>query len=273
MTSLLGRARSGVRQRAPHLGFLYDRARGRTEVRDIDLAAAEVVARASPADLRDAERLERLIPHVGLHDVPVPDALTGFRGHGLRLFQLPNQFAPYLALLARHRIGSYVEIGLEHGGSFVLTATYLKALGNVLRHEVAVDLRYAPGVGRYVRRTPAAEQWLVDTRSSEFRARCRSLAPVGLVLIDGDHSYDGCLTDFETVHGYADLIAFHDIVDLEARDVARVWSEVQRRHADEYEFAEFIEQYRENDERHPGRPFFGIGVAVRRAPLRRQGEA
>lgn len=260
---------NALRRRAPGLDHHYNRLRGRVTVADIDLSAAHVIAEAPTDALRDPLRLESLVTQAGLHTIHevVPPAMHAHLDRGLRVFQLPVQFAPYLLFLSGQPIGSYLEIGLEHGGSFVLTSTYLKAVGKELRHEVAVDLRYAPGVGRYARKVRSAEHWVIDTASPEFRARTRALAPLGLVLIDGDHSYSGCMRDFETVHDHANVIAFHDIVDSFAVDVPRVWSDVRREHAEVYDFVEFAAQYPKSERGGAGERFFGIGVATRKRPL------
>src|SRR3954470_7475739 len=101
---------------------------GRTWTKEIDLDAAAVFAEADLEALRSPRRLEELLPRLGLNDdVPawMPSELQPFLGKGLRVWQYPNQFGPYLASLAGLHIRSYLEIGVQHGGSFAATLTFL----------------------------------------------------------------------------------------------------------------------------------------------------
>jgi hypothetical protein len=100
-----------------------------------------------------------------------------------------------------------------------------------------------------------------DTQTEGFREWVRSRAPIDLVLIDGDHSEDGCRYDFETVADYARIIVFHDIVSDVVPGVGAVWRDVKAAHADRYRFLEFMDQYAELAER--GLSYLGIGVAIR----------
>ena len=230
-------------------------------VRDDHLGVIEHFDAAS--GLADPEHLERFLPRLGINDdLPelIPPRLHWALGKGLRVWQYPCQFAPYLAHVAGRRVRSYLEIGVQYGGSFITTVEYLRNQGHHVERALAADVRSSGVVARYVKAHPFAEQVTLDSGSAEFRALARGQT-WDLVLIDGDHSFDACLTDFETVHGYAETIAFHDIVDSLAADVRRVWELVRREHAKTYDFAEFTAQYPEVARE---RTYLGIGVATRR---------
>jgi predicted O-methyltransferase YrrM len=188
----------------------------RTWTRDIDLSRRAPIAHADVATLRDPARLEELLPEVGLNDDEpswMADRLQPFLGSGLRLWQYPNQFAPYLALLARVTVRSYLEIGVQHGGSFTVTLTYLERLHGPLRTAVAADIAYAPGVARLARERAEVRQLVIDSASPEFREALEEHAPFDLVMIDGDHSYEATKRDFEdwSPHMAPDgTILFHD---------------------------------------------------------------
>ena len=213
--------------------------------------------------LEDPERLEEFLPRLGINnDLPelIPPRLHWALGKRLKVWQYPCQFAPYLVQVARRPVRSYLEIGVQHGGSFITTVEYLRNQGHLVERALAADVHPSGVVARYVMTHPFAEQVVLDSASAAFRALARSQT-WDLVLIDGDHSFKGCLTDFETVHGYAETIAFHDIVDSLATDVRTVWELVRREHANTYDFAEFTAQYPEVA---GGRTYLGIGVATRR---------
>lgn len=239
----------------------------RTWTKDIDVFRAAAIADADDATLRDPARLEQLLPQVGLNDDEpswMADRLQPFLGSGLRLWQYPNQFAPYLALLAGLPVRSYLEIGVQHGGSFTVTLCYLERLHGALRTAVAADIAYAPGVARLARERANVHQLVIDSASPEFRELLRGHAPFDLAMIDGDHSYEAVRRDFASVHGIANVVAFHDIVDSNAEGTGRAWRAIRAEHADAYDFREFADQYPDVLARYPGQRFLGIGVALRR---------
>jgi cephalosporin hydroxylase len=230
-------------------------------IRDIHLGA--IVQFEGVSGLEDQKRLEEFLPRLGIaDDLPelIPTRLHWALGKGLRVWQYPCQFAPYLIHVARQPVRSYLEIGVHHGGSFIATVEYLRNQGHLVERAVAADKHPSGVVARYARTHAFAEQVTLDSASAEFRAFARRQT-WDLVLIDGDHSFKGCLSDFETVHEYAQTIAFHDIVDSLATDVRRVWELVRREHAETYDFAEFAVQYPEVTGE---RTYLGIGVASRR---------
>jgi hypothetical protein len=79
--------------------------------------------------LRSAAYLENeLLPLLGLNNEnfhEFPHSLAPCSGHGLKIWQYPNQLAHYLSSLADKDIRSYLEIGVRHGGTFILTVEYL----------------------------------------------------------------------------------------------------------------------------------------------------
>jgi hypothetical protein len=253
--------RRAVRRRIP--GWAWYRWQRATSYLQAPPDPAPLARIASePAErLRDADFLTaELLPGLGLtsHGAPTlfPAHLQPYVGTGVQSIQYPNQFGPYLAALCRARVESYLEVGVEHGGTFAITVEVLRRFG--LRRAVAVDLGPTPLLmGRWSR--PEAEFVAVDSHSGAFRRLLAARGPFDLALIDGDHSEAGVRRDFEAVRGHARILAFHDIVQDGFPGVGTVWREVRRDHADEYRFEEFTAQYPEL----PGTRL-GIGLAVRR---------
>jgi predicted O-methyltransferase YrrM len=211
-------------------------------------------------DVTDAAALEELLPRLGLaDDVPhvLPAHLQPYAGTGVRHWQYPNQFAPYLALLARMEVRSYLEIGVRHGGTFLITV-------EALRPEVAiaVDIDRVPALER----RPGVELVQADSRSRRFRRLVERRGPFDLVLVDANHAYEAVRSDVETVLPHANVIALHDIVDQASPGVRRAWAELKRDHADTFAFHELTAQYDEVVER-VGTTVLGLGVAVRRERL------
>jgi hypothetical protein len=211
----------------------------------IDTSPLALLRGADPTDLED------VLPRLGLaDDVPlvVPSQLQPYVGMGLRHWQYPNQFAPYLAFLAKRDICSYLEIGVRHGGTFLITTEVLKP-----ERAVAVDIDRVPALAGH-------EFVQADSRSRRFKRLARSTT-WDLVLVDGNHAYDAVRSDVDTVREHARVIALHDIVDQASPGVRQVWREL--RSDARFDFHEFTAQYDEVVER-VGSTVLGIGVAVRR---------
>jgi hypothetical protein len=229
--------------------------------RVIDLSGARAL-RHAPADaLRDPERLVTLLAEGGLNDEHLeqfPAHLHAYCGKGLRLWQLPNQFAPYLIEVARHGVRRYLEIGVRHGGSFTATVEYLSRVGE-LDEAVAVDVSSVPALLPYPLDQPSVRLMQADTLTERFATWVHRHPGFDLAFIDGLHSYEGCRRDFETMHDHARLIALHDISNHIEPEVGRVWADIRRDYADTYDFHEFTAQY---DEIGPAN--MGIGLAIRR---------
>jgi methyltransferase family protein len=216
---------------------------------------------SEPLDrLRDPEVLsEDLLPEMGLtslHEELFPPRLRSRMGQGVQSIQFPSQLGPYLATVADAGVVSYLEVGVEHGGTFAITVEFLRRFG--LRRALAVDLGPTPLLFRRWKR-PEVSFAAMNSHSPAFAALLRDQGPFDLALIDGDHSEEGVRQDFETVRPHARMLALHDIVEEAHAGVGRVWSAIREEYADEYEFREFTAQYPELDWAR-----LGIGLAIRR---------
>jgi cephalosporin hydroxylase len=234
--------------------------------RQMDLRRVRLIREAPLEKLLDPAYLETdLLPSAGFNDELLhefPASLHRHTGLGLLHWQYPNQFSKYLVELSRHRIESYLEIGVRHGGTFVITVEYLSRF-HPIKEAVAVDLELNPGLRRYQKSRGGVTVMRANSHDGTFQDFVRDHEEFDLVLIDGDHSEEGCRQDFETVRDRARIVAFHDIVSDPVPGVGRVWRTVKDTYADRYEFLEFTQQYPELQEQ-AGVPYFGIGVAVSR---------
>jgi cephalosporin hydroxylase len=239
---------------------------GLVQLREIDLSRLELIRRASMTELRDQGFVENeLLPALGLSGDAAelyPKQLRPYTGSGLHHWQYPSQFSKYLVLLSEQSIGSYLEIGVQHGGTFAITVEYLQRF-HPLRAAYAVDVNRVPSLKTYAARNPAVHVLREDSSSTRFVELVRSRGPFDLVFIDGDHSEAACRRDFEAVVDHASLIAFHDIVDVGWPGVASVWNAVKREYGSRFRFEEFTDQY-EEVQAQLHRPSLGIGLAMRR---------
>jgi hypothetical protein len=234
----------------------------RLSATDIDLGRVAVLREATLEELRDVARLETLVAELGLNDEAMgelPSCLHAHCGHGLRLWQYPNQFSKYLVHLSRLGIRSYLEIGIRHGGSFVTTAEYLERF-TPLAFAVGVDIIPCPAMECYQTQNSKARFWCANSRAADFAARLDSLGAIDLAFVDSHHEEEQCRAEFEVLAERARIIAFHDISNLGCPGVGRIWRHI--RAMPDFDCHEFVEQY-------PGLgPFMGIGLAIKKPRLR-----
>lgn len=229
----------------------------------MDLSRIDLIARASDEDLRDERFLEEtLIPGLGFNDENLneqPSVVKNNAG-GLKIWQYPNQFAKYMnGVLARYPIESYLEIGCRWGGTFVLTMEYLARIQKKRDIVgVAVDVIDSP-VSEYCLRRPETSFVRCDSSSAEFE-RYMADKHFDLVLIDGDHSYEGVVADFHRVRDKANILVFHDVLNSVCPGVVRCWQEVKQMNL--YHTYDFVDQY--DEVAAGGYTYLGIGVAVRK---------
>jgi hypothetical protein len=234
--------------------------------KEIDLGVLDLVRGADLDRLRDAQWLERdLLPRLGLNNEKLhqfPPELHPFAGRGLHYWQYPNQFAPYLATLAGLGIGSYLEIGVRHAGTFVLTVEYLRRFRPGLT-ALGVDIGESPSLRRYRKQNPRASFLCVDSLSAEFTRLIGQHPGFDLALIDGNHEEYGVKSDLALVAPKARHLALHDIVNQDTPGVVATWREMRAGLGEHFCFHEFIAQYPSlaaSDQ-----SFLGIGLAERKA--------
>jgi hypothetical protein len=164
------------------------------------------------------------------------DRAKGFSGK--RWPQLQSEFRPFVELLKAENVRSYLEIGCLYGDTFHAVGMALPE-GSAL---VAVDLpgtkRGIEGAGRhkdsadYLRAAAAdlhkhgrnAHVIIGNSHDAGTINRVAWHAPFDAVFIDGDHTYEGALKDWEAYGPMGRLVAFHDISGEKYRaDVRKVW--------------------------------------------------
>lgn len=227
------------------------------------LQLKKIITETDQNKLTDPLFLEKeLIPSLGLNDELLheqPTELSNFygKGLGLKIWQYPNQFSRYLNLLNKFKknINSYLEIGCRNGGTFALTCEYLSPLSKA----VAVDIIDATEtIKAYTEETEWAQYKKIDSHSEEFYSFMDDNF-FDLILIDGDHSYEGVKQDAEATRIQSNIQVYHDINSDVCPGVKKYWEEIKNTKAVEYNFYEFIDQYDS-----VAGNYLGIGVAVRK---------
>jgi cephalosporin hydroxylase len=225
------------------------------------------------ATLSDIDYLENFIISSGLHasggdgsydsiEYEWPRSLDAFVGKGLQIWQYPTQFSKYLVFLSQFHIKSHLEIGVAYGGAFVFSAEYLKRFNPSLT-SYCIDVASSSVLVKcYSRKRDFS---YITAKSSDLYQHIDSQTHFDLVFIDGDHSRDGVMRDFDLIKDKANIIAFHDIVNFKTFGAIEAWDVVKNNYKNVYDFFEFTDQYAEILNKQPGNRLFGIGVAVKKA--------
>ena len=160
-----------------------------------------------------------------------------------------DELGPFAAMLAELQPKNVMEIGFRRGGT--LAVWHELSRGKV----IGVDLPDEFSKQRAGELGKAYARTFFVLSDSHLAATLQDVTyilqgePLDLLFIDGDHSYEGVLRDWEM---YAPLVrpggivAFHDIQANPACEVKALW--------------EMLNQQREHREFNIGGPWGGIGV-------------
>lgn len=206
--------------------------------------------------LVDPRTWQMLLPLLGLNDEnphELPPEVLASPGLGLRIYQYPNQFAPYMSWIASRAgcIKSYLEIGTRHGGTFAVHVELLKLLNAAFSKATAVDIIPQPQLLTHY------EYRQDDSLGDDF-AQWMSEQYFDLVFIDGDHSYRAVKSDASLTIDKSQIQVFHDICSDACPGVSEYWQEHKVQHRKTHNFIEFTDQYDSVDG-----TYFGIGVSFR----------
>ncbi|MFP4538472.1 MAG: class I SAM-dependent methyltransferase [Dichotomicrobium sp.] len=170
--------------------------------------------------------------------------VTGFSGR--KWPQVQSELAEFIALLQAEGVRSYLEIGCLYGDTFHAVGMALPEGARL----VAVDLpgwKHGQPIGRhphsgeYLKRAGAdlsrrgrkVDVLLGDSHDVEVVNAVAALGPFDAVLIDGDHTPEGCAEDWRDYGPLGRIVAFHDIAGIPAvRSVFetarqnRLWREI-----------------------------------------------
>jgi hypothetical protein len=227
----------------------------------IDLSRVELIRKANVEFLAQPDNLIDLLPSLGLNDEGIdefPKALHDDCGHGLRIWQYPIQFAPYIAFLATLKVRSYLELGIRHGGSYIATVELLERF-HALEFAIGVDIIPCPAMTTYQSINPRSRFVCINSQSPEFLTLIENLPSLDLVFIDSHHEENQCRREFAMLSQVAQMVALHDIFNIGCVGIATVWQEIKA--LPDWTCFEFTDQYSGLDS------FMGIGLAVKNSRL------
>lgn len=160
---------------------------------------------------------------------------------GLKLQQVPDEYAELLLLLKSKKIEKYLELGIGNGGSFALTTAYLK---DTLEYAVAVDnLAYGALIGQnevevlnYIEHAKshtgeAIVGFVKKSTDQYFESIQKQELFFDAIFIDADHSYEAAKKDYNNALNHitkGGLIIFHDINSAACPGIVKLWGEVKQ---------------------------------------------
>jgi hypothetical protein len=216
-----------------------------------------LIRNAPIEELLDQKKLEELICKCGLSNDGymlrelLPQYLQ-YTGYGLHIQQNPKEYTEYLLKVSELSISRYMEIGVRFSGTFIFTIEYLRRVSGPV-DAIGIDLAKQIIHDEYLLLNNHCKFLYIDSTSSAFSEYVKSQR-YDLVLIDGDHSYRGVSSDFNTIKTLTRFCSFHDIVNISCPAVSVFWNSVKR-HSDEYWEFSYNTHLNDNYRSH-----FGLGL-------------
>jgi hypothetical protein len=234
------------------------------DVHHLELERVNMIREASMDVLNNPSKMEvSLLPQLGLNNEVIeefPESLSEYFGQGLQFWQYPNQFSKYLCKISEYNINSYLEIGVRHGGTFIITVEYLNRF-NKINKAIGIDIADNVSLDDYKEKyNNSIEFYKIGSNTSIFKNYIKESSGFDLALIDGDHTYWGVRGDFEALQDHVNMFVFHDISNFACPDVNDFWTELKYSYKYQYNFYEFTDQYKSIYD--TGRYYLGLGLMV-----------
>jgi len=215
---------------------------------------------ASLPQLQSVDWIEGELQKAGLKYLPPPHgSLYGaderwMNYHSDGLFQIPRQLARLMVLAAGHCPGNLLEVGTNNGWTACVLTAYLRRFAPSF-HAVTLDI-----ADHFALKSWATAhlplQFSLGRTSDDFRGQ-----PFDLCFIDGDHTWEWVVRDYENVGRFARICAFHDINDattdrLDGGGSSRHWAHLKSTQGSTGVFHEILDHSE-------SKPVMGIGVFIR----------
>jgi predicted O-methyltransferase YrrM len=157
---------------------------------------------------------------------------------GISLRQDPNEFFQLTQHVLKLQANTFVEIGTCGGGSLWMLSQYLPLEATIVsidlpgaawgkqaskpKKELVAELLTTQG-----RKVHLVEMDSHEKSTADYLRQLLEGKAIDFLFIDGDHSWEGVLSDWRMYHHMVrsgGMIAFHDIVQSKKTRAVKVWA-------------------------------------------------
>lgn len=167
-----------------------------------------------------------------------PDYFSAVSIDGLKLQQIPEEYANLLFLLRSKNIQRYLCLGIGNGGSFTVECFFMKetlteaiavdnlVYGKLIAQNRAEVLAYMQALSTFVN----SRLFFAQETTDQFFKEEPKDSKYDAIFIDADHSYDGASKDYKNALNHINkggIIIFHDINSEACPGIRTLWQEVK----------------------------------------------
>lgn len=170
-----------------------------------------------------------------------PDYFHAKKTGGMKLQQVPEEYAELLLVLKNYGSESYLALGVGNGGSFAMECFFMKetlkkafevdnlAYGSLIGQNEIEVLSFIENVRPFV--SDKCNLRFYKETTDEYFSHVVEDLKFDVIFIDADHSYEGVKKDYDNSLRHINdggLIIFHDINSDACPGIKRIWADVKK---------------------------------------------
>jgi len=150
---------------------------------------------------------------------------------GVKCKQYPDELARLLVYIYnnKHKINSYLEVGIENGGTFFVIDSFLRAVNPKYEGGYGVDVRYRRGsLNMILDYQMAYPDSYIKIVHANHVYEWTVPKTFDLCFIDAEHRYHAVLRDYTKYKPFSKIMAFHDIaLPMREKSTSDLWEEIK----------------------------------------------